>query len=203
MHRIAVYLRMDIWRQIREDREKGAERLVSEYGNRLFAAAILLCGNEQDAEELTFRTLDQAVKKIRLYDAKKSFFTWLYAILLNFHRMNHRRRRVETVPMGTAEDLPEVVADTFGAAISQTADDTVAGAVRFRIRLLALAALVAAASALTVGLMGRTAPSDAGCASIIATQGHRGDEKISGWMLLSVFRDIFRRNKANKRKEEE
>ena len=74
---------------------------------------------------------------------------------------------------------------------------------RFRIRLLALAALVAAASALTVGLMGRTAPRDAGCASIIATQGHRGEEKISGWMLLSVFRDIFRRNKANKRKEEE
>ena len=126
---IAVDLRMDIWRQIRKDREKGAERLVSEYGNRLFAAAVLLCANDHDAEELTFRTFDQAVKKIRLYDPQRSFFTWLYTILLNFYRMGHRRHRVETVPMGAAEDLPEQPADTFGAALSQTADDTVARAV--------------------------------------------------------------------------
>lgn len=32
--------------------------------------------------------------------------------------------------MGAAEDLPEQPADTFGAALSQTADDTVARAVR-------------------------------------------------------------------------
>ena len=127
---IAVDLRMDIWRQIRKDREKGAERLVSEYGNRLFAAAVLLCANDHDAEELTFRTFDQAVKKIRLYDPQRSFFTWLYTILLNFYRMGHRRHRVETVPMGAAEDLPEQPADTFGAALSQTADDTVARAVQ-------------------------------------------------------------------------
>ena len=127
---IAVDLRMDIWRQIRKDREKGAERLVSEYGNRLFAAAVLLCANDHDAEELTFRTVDQAVKKIRLYDPQRSFFTWLYTILLNFYRMGHRRHRVETVPMGAAEDLPEQPADTFGAALSQTADDTVARAVQ-------------------------------------------------------------------------
>ena len=127
---IAVDLRMDIWRQIRKDREKGAERLVSEYGNRLFAAAVLLCANDHDAEELTFRTFDQAVRKIRLYDPQRSFFTWLYTILLNFYRMGHRRHRVETVSMGAAEDLPEQPADTFGAALSQTADDTVARAVR-------------------------------------------------------------------------
>ena len=127
---IAVDLRMDIWRQIKKDREKGAERLVSEYGNRLFAAAVLLCANDHDAEELTFRTFDQAVRKIRLYDPQRSFFTWLYTILLNFYRMGHRRHRVETVSMGAAEDLPEQPADTFGAALSQTADDTVARAVR-------------------------------------------------------------------------
>ena len=127
---IAVDLRMDIWRQIRKDREKGAERLVSEYGNRLFAAAVLLCANDHDAEELTFRTFDQAVKKIRLYDPRRSFFTWLYAIMLNFYRMGLRRHRVETVPMGAAEDLPEQPIYTFGVALSQTADDTVARAVR-------------------------------------------------------------------------
>ncbi len=100
---------MEIWQEIGKDKEHGAERLVSEYGNRLYAAAILLCANDHDAEELTFRTLDQAVKKIRLFDPARNFFTWLYTIMLNFHRMNLRRRRVDVVPMGAAEDLPEQI----------------------------------------------------------------------------------------------
>ena len=98
---------MDVWQEIRNDKERGAERLVSEYGNRLYAAAVLLCANDHDAEELVSRTLDQAVKKIRLFDPCRNFFTWLYAIMLNFHRMNLRCHRVEVVPMGTTEDLPE------------------------------------------------------------------------------------------------
>ena len=98
---------MEVWQEIREDKERGAERLVAEYGNRLYAAAVMLCANDYDAEELTFRTLDQAVRKIHLFNPERNFFTWLYAIMLNFHRMDHRRRRVQTVAMGTPDDLPE------------------------------------------------------------------------------------------------
>jgi RNA polymerase sigma-70 factor (ECF subfamily) len=119
---------MEVWQEILKDRESGAERLVAEYGNRLYAAAVLLCANDQDAEELTFRTFDQAVKKIRQFDAERNFFTWLYAIMLNFHRMNHRRRRLNVVPMGAAEDLPEQAVDMEMNA--PTADDEVAVAVR-------------------------------------------------------------------------
>ncbi len=120
--------KMEVWQEIRKDREHGAERLVAEYGNRLYAAAVLLCANDHDAEELVFRTFDQAVKKIRLFDPNRNFFTWLYAIMLNFHRMNHRRRRVEEVPMGAAEDLPEQVAGT--TAETPNAGDEVANAIR-------------------------------------------------------------------------
>ena len=119
---------MEVWQEIRKDRERGAERLVAEYGNRLYAAAVLLCTNDQDAEELVFRTFDQAVKKIRLFDPSRNFFTWLYAIMLNFHRMNHRRRRVEEVPMGAAEDLPEQITGT--AAEPHNADDEIVNAIR-------------------------------------------------------------------------
>ena len=72
-----------------------------------------------------------------------------------------------------------------------------------RIRIAAVIAVVVASALLTIGLMGRTAPGGDGEASIIATQGHRGEDKVSGWMLLSVFRDLFRRNRTNKRKEED
>jgi len=119
---------MEVWQEIRKDKERGAERLVSEYGNRLYAAAVLLCANDQDAEELVFRTLDQAVKKIRRFDPARNFFTWLYTILLNFHRMDLRRTRVAVVPMGAAEDLPEQAA--AAPAKPPPVGDEVANAIR-------------------------------------------------------------------------
>ena len=119
---------MDVWQEIRKDKERGAERLVAEYGNRLYAAAVLLCANDHDAEELVFRTFDQAVKKIRLFDPSRNFFTWLYAIMLNFHRMNLRRKRVEAVPVGSSEDLPEQAAGA--PAESQAAGEEIEKAIR-------------------------------------------------------------------------
>jgi RNA polymerase sigma factor (sigma-70 family) len=89
---------MEIWQEIKKDGESGARRLVAEYGNRIYAAALLLSSNDSDAEELTFKTLERAVKKISLFDPQRSFFTWLYTILLNLHRMELRRKRLPVVP---------------------------------------------------------------------------------------------------------
>ena len=66
---------MEIWQEIRKNGECGAKRLVSEYGNRLFSAAILLCSDEQEAEELVFRTFDCVIKKIRQYEPTGDFFS--------------------------------------------------------------------------------------------------------------------------------
>ena len=65
---------MEIWQEIRKNGENGAKKLVSEYGNRLFAAAILLCADEHEAEELVFRTFDRVIKKIRQYEPTGDFF---------------------------------------------------------------------------------------------------------------------------------
>ncbi len=120
---------MEVWQEIRQNQERGAERLVSEFGNRLYAAAFLLCRNGHDAEELTFRTFDQAIKKIALYDPNRSFFTWLYAIALNFRRMDLRRRRTEVLPMGAPTELPEVSNDAFAELLGQSGSDEVVAAV--------------------------------------------------------------------------
>jgi len=103
---------MDIWLEIRNDQESGAKRLVSEYGNRLFAAAALLCPDERDAEDLVFRCFERAISRIRTYEPTGEFFGWLYVIMLNFRRMDLRKRRVELVPLGDMEDLSKV-ADPF------------------------------------------------------------------------------------------
>ena len=99
---------MEIWQEIRKNGENGAKKLVSEYGNRLFAAAILLCADEHEAEELVFRTFDRVINKIRQYEPTGDFFSWIYAIMLNFRRMDLRKRHLDIVPVGTPRDVPEI-----------------------------------------------------------------------------------------------
>lgn len=75
---IAVDLRMDIWRQIRKDREKGAERLVSEYGNRLFAAAVLHYFADRSVEEIAVMlNVPAGTVKSRLHHAREGLIRLL------------------------------------------------------------------------------------------------------------------------------
>ena len=98
---------MEIWQEIRKNSENGARRLVSEYGNRLYGAALLLCSDDHEAEELVFRTFEQAVKKIKKYEPIGEFFGWMYAIMLNFRRMDLRKRHLDLIPGGDPRDIPE------------------------------------------------------------------------------------------------
>ena len=111
---------MEIWLEIRKDMESGAKRLVSEFGDRLFATAVLLCRNDSDAEDLVFRTFDQAIRKIGKYQETGEFYNWLYTIMLNFRRMDLRKRRIDLIPVGDSLDLPEQ-ADPFFANLAEDA----------------------------------------------------------------------------------
>jgi DNA-directed RNA polymerase specialized sigma24 family protein len=75
---------MEIYEQIRTDREAGTRRLVAEYRARLQAAAYLLCADEHEAEDLVFRTFERAILKIDDFRPTGSFYYWIYTILLNF-----------------------------------------------------------------------------------------------------------------------
>ena len=119
-----------IWVEIRTDCERGARRLVDEYGRRLYAAAMLLCSNAADAEELVFRTFERAVSHIAQYEPKGEFFSWLYMIMLNFRRMDLRRHRPDIVSVGTPQDLPEVPDSHLADALSSADAELIRAAVR-------------------------------------------------------------------------
>lgn len=76
--------------EILSDPERGSERLVAEYGDRLFNVGCRLCFNEKDAEDLVFRTLARAIEKIATFKGKSSFFSWVYQIMVNLRRMDVR-----------------------------------------------------------------------------------------------------------------
>jgi RNA polymerase sigma-70 factor (ECF subfamily) len=121
---------MEIWQEIRKNSDRGAERLVSEYGNRLYAAALLLCSNSEDAEDLTFRTLNQAIRKIKTFDPSRNFYTWLYTILLNFRRMDLRRKRTSVISVGSTADLPEVAIECFAEKLECSGNDQLSEALK-------------------------------------------------------------------------
>ena len=83
---------MPIWETIAKDPEGGAKVLVEEYGARLYATAFRLCLDEQTAEDLVQRTLVRVVERISSYKGDSTFFTWMCAILVNFWRMDVRRK---------------------------------------------------------------------------------------------------------------
>ena len=78
--------------EITADKAACAHRLVAEYGDRLYETAIRLCGNESDAGDYVFRTLERAIERIDGFKGRASLFTWLYEIMVNLMRTDARRK---------------------------------------------------------------------------------------------------------------
>ena len=97
---------MDLVDEIKLRPADGARRLVAEYRERLYQVAYRLCLNDADAEDLTFRTLARAVERIDSFDGKSSFFTWLCAIMMNFRRMDMRRKGANALDL--VDELPDI-----------------------------------------------------------------------------------------------
>jgi hypothetical protein len=73
----------------------------------------------------------------------------------------------------------------------------------FRVRLAIFIALIAATVTLAVGMAGRTKPLSDRKESLVAAKGDAEEECVTGWALLGMFRECFRRGKSGKKKEEE
>ena len=98
---------MEIVEEIRQDREKGAKRLESEYKSGLMALARRFCPNESDAEELVNATFATVIENIDSYLEQSAFFGWMCQILTSHHSKNYRRKsNQEIVYPGV---LPDVI----------------------------------------------------------------------------------------------
>ena len=61
---------MEVWEEIAVDANAGARRLVAEYGDRLYGASVALCHDAHAAEDLVFRTFEQAIGRVATYEPK-------------------------------------------------------------------------------------------------------------------------------------
>lgn len=97
---------VNIVEAIRKNRNTGADVLITAYKNRLYQAALGLCGDSAMAEDLVFRTFEQVVAKIDAYREEEAFFGWMHTILLNYYRMSVRgNMQKNTVPTGGLNEM--------------------------------------------------------------------------------------------------
>ncbi len=65
--------------------------LVEKYQDKLFNTTYRLCGNYQDACELTQEAFLRALRGINGFRGEAKFYTWLFRIALNLVRSHQRR----------------------------------------------------------------------------------------------------------------
>ena len=113
---------MDIVEEIRQDREKGAKRLESEYKAGLMALARRFCADPSDAEELVNATFATVVANIDDYLEQSAFFAWMCQILTSLHARNVRRKSNRDVIYPGA--VPDVIDDVAHEEIYRSLDRT-------------------------------------------------------------------------------
>lgn len=108
-----------------------ASGLVDRYQRRLFNVALRMLGNAEDAEDVTQTVFLNAFRKLRTYNPKYKFFSWVYRMTVN-ESLNLLKRRKRTVGLeadlpvaapGAAADRTTEVQDLVGRALMRLTPD--------------------------------------------------------------------------------
>jgi RNA polymerase sigma-70 factor, ECF subfamily len=81
--------------QCREGDVGAMGRLIVKYQDRVFNTVLKICGNRDDAVELTQDAFVKVLESIGRFEGKSAFYTWLFRIAVNL-TINHCRRRIRT-----------------------------------------------------------------------------------------------------------
>lgn len=80
-------------RSLRAGDAAAYERVVRELGGRLYATALRMLGNEDDARDAVQDAFLSAFKSIARFDEQSTLSTWLHRIVINSSLMKLRTRR--------------------------------------------------------------------------------------------------------------
>lgn len=81
------------------------ERLILKYQNRIHNVILKMCGNHDDAAELTQETFVKVIESIDKFKGRSSFYTWLFRIGVNL-TLNHCQRSARTAPRSLDAEEP-------------------------------------------------------------------------------------------------
>jgi RNA polymerase sigma-70 factor (ECF subfamily) len=106
--------------QILEGNSNVFSYLVDRHKNRAYNLAFRICGNHEEAEELTQDSFLKAYRSLKSFKMKSSFATWLYRIVYNT-TISHVR--VKNKGLLSLEDFPADATDFIGTSTSEEEAD--------------------------------------------------------------------------------
>ena len=98
MYLRAVSINIDdsvLVRQSQSGATDATERLILKYQNRIYNVILKMCGNPDDAAELSQETFVKVIEGIDKFKGRSSFYTWLFRIAVNL-TLNHCQRNART-----------------------------------------------------------------------------------------------------------
>jgi RNA polymerase sigma-70 factor (ECF subfamily) len=75
--------------------DKAFVQLVRQYERMVFGFSFKICRNKEQAEETLQDTFVNVFRKLKQFDGKSKFSTWLYSIVTNNCMMKRRKRMLE------------------------------------------------------------------------------------------------------------
>lgn len=100
-------------------------KLVLRYQDRVYNACYRLCGRRDDAEDLTQTAFVKAYEALPRFEAKSSFYTWLFRIAVNLaisHRRSRGRRKTISLDGGNDDRRPDPAAADEDTDVAKTAE---------------------------------------------------------------------------------
>ena len=84
------------------------ERLILKYQNRIYNVILKMCGNPDDAAELTQEAFVKVIESIGKFKGRSSFYTWLFRIAVNL-TLNYCQRNAKraTRSLDAEENEPD------------------------------------------------------------------------------------------------
>jgi RNA polymerase sigma-70 factor (ECF subfamily) len=102
-------------------------RLVEKYERRIFTLAFRICGDYEDAMDVTQTVFVKAFDRLKTFDPSRKFFSWLYRMGVN-ESLNQVRRRSRIVHVEF--DPPSHSPGPDDRIIREESDGIVQGALR-------------------------------------------------------------------------
>lgn len=96
-------------RKAKQGDEMAFTRLVHKYEDMVYRFTLTVCRDNAKAEETYQDTFVNVFKKLKQFDGKSKFSTWLYRIVANNCLMKRRRRKIDiaSVPLEAPEGFME------------------------------------------------------------------------------------------------
>ena len=91
----------ELVRQAQAGNQLALSELVNRYSMRIYHLGLRLTGTEQDAEDILQETFLTMLKKIRQFQGKSSFYTWLYRVAINIslRKLKSKPRKYQHVSL--------------------------------------------------------------------------------------------------------